>query len=136
MEYQKAKNLLENTSNQPTKFRTKKWVEVNDVSRGTYHTNSQIKFKTSMLRSSLCDYSDAYILAKLTNSIERVAAPSQADKSDEVVFKMCTPFTNCIGEINNNQTDNAKNIDEIMPMYNLIECRDNYSKSIRKFMAI
>ena len=52
-------NLLDNTPNQPTKFRTKNWVEINDDSRGTYNTNSQIKFKTSMLRSSLYDYSDA-----------------------------------------------------------------------------
>ena len=60
MEYQKIINLLENTPNQPTKFRTKTCVEINDESRGTYTTNSQIKFKTSMLRSILCDYSDAY----------------------------------------------------------------------------
>ena len=60
MEYQKIINLLDNTPNQPTKF----WVEINDDSRGTRNTNSQIKFKTSMLRSSLCDYSDAYNLLK------------------------------------------------------------------------
>ena len=60
MEYQKIINLLENTPNQPTKFRTKKWVEINDKSCGTYNTNIQINFKTSMLRSSLWDYSDAY----------------------------------------------------------------------------
>ena len=62
MEHQKMINLLGNTPNQPTKFRTKNWVEVNDESRRTYNSNSQIKFKTSMLRSSLCDYSDAYIV--------------------------------------------------------------------------
>ena len=56
MEYQKIINLLENTPNQLRKFRTKNWVEVNDESRGTYNVNSQIKFKTSMLRSILCDY--------------------------------------------------------------------------------
>ena len=55
-------NLLDNTPNQPTKFRIKNWVERNDDSRGTYNTNSKIKFQTLMLRSSLCDYSDAYIL--------------------------------------------------------------------------
>ena len=59
MEYQKIINLLENTPNQLTKFITKNWVEKNDDSCGTYNTNSQIKFKTSMLRSSLYDYSDA-----------------------------------------------------------------------------
>ena len=69
MEYQKIINLLDNTPNQPTKFRTKNWVEINDNSRGTYNTNSPIKFKTSMSRSSLCDYSDAYILASGTITI-------------------------------------------------------------------
>ena len=62
MEYQKIINFLENAPNQQNKFRTRNWVEVNDESRGTYDINSQIKCKTSMLRSSLCDYSDAYIL--------------------------------------------------------------------------
>ena len=57
MEYQKIANLLDNASNQPSKFRTKNWVEINDESRGTYSVNRQINFKTSMLRSSLCDYS-------------------------------------------------------------------------------
>ena len=64
MKYQKIANLLDNTSNQPSKFRTKNWVEINDESRGTYSVNRQINFKISMLRSSLCDYSDAYILVK------------------------------------------------------------------------
>ena len=62
MEYQKIINLLDNTPNQPTKFRTKKWVEINDEVSEMYNTNSQIKFKTLMLRSSLCDYSDVYNL--------------------------------------------------------------------------
>ena len=61
MEYQKIVNLLDNTLNQPSKFRKKNWVEINDESRGTYTSNS-IKFKTTMLRSNLCDYADAYIL--------------------------------------------------------------------------
>ena len=65
MEYQKIINLLENTPNQPSKFRTKNWVEVNDESRVTYKANSEIRFKTSMLRSSLCDYSDVYILVSV-----------------------------------------------------------------------
>ena len=66
MEYQKIINLSDNTPNQLTKFRTKNLAEINDDSRGTYNTNSLIKFKTSMLRSSLCDYSDTYILVKGT----------------------------------------------------------------------
>ena len=69
MEYQKIINLWDNTSNQPTKFRTKNWVKINDESRGMYNTNSQIKLKTSMLRSSLCDYSDAYMLVKGTITV-------------------------------------------------------------------
>ena len=59
MKYQKIANLLDSASNKPSKFRTKNWVEINDESRGTYAVNKQIKFKTSMLQSSLCDYSDA-----------------------------------------------------------------------------
>ena len=69
MEYKKIINLLNNAASQPTKFRTKKWVEINDNSRGTYNTNSQIKFKTSMLRSILREFSDAYILVRGNTSI-------------------------------------------------------------------
>ena len=58
MEYQKIINLLDNISKQPSKFRRKSWVEINDESRGAYNTNSQTKFKTTMLKSSLRDYSD------------------------------------------------------------------------------
>ena len=70
MEYQKIANLIDDVSNQPSKFRTKNWVEINDGSRGTYNVNSQIKFKTTMLKSSLCDYSDAYISFKGTFLLE------------------------------------------------------------------
>ena len=69
MEYQKIANLLDDASNQPSKFRTKNWVEINDESRGTYSLNSQIKFKTTMLKCSLCDYSDAYIFVKGTITV-------------------------------------------------------------------
>ena len=74
MEYQKIINLLCNTPNQPTKFRTKNWIEINDESSLMHNTNSQIRFKTSMLRSSLCDYSDAYILVKGTIIVANTAA--------------------------------------------------------------
>ena len=67
MEYQKIIKLLDNTTNQPTKFRTKNLVEINDDSRGTYNANSQIKFKTLMLKSCYCDYSDAYMYAYKSN---------------------------------------------------------------------
>ena len=130
MEYQKIVNLLnDDKSNQPSKFRAKNWVEINDESRGTYN----VMFKTAMLKSSLCDYSDAYILVKGTITITGAgddAAARQADERDKgVVFKNCAPFTNCISEINNTQVDNAKDIDTVMPMYNLIEYSDNYAKT-------
>ena len=134
MEYQKIANLLDGkTSNKPSKFRTKNLVEINDESRGTYNVNSQIKFKTTMLKSSLCDYSDAYILVKGTITIAGAgddAAARQADERDkDVIFKNCAPFINCISEINNTQVDNTKDIDIVMPMYNLIEYSDNYAKT-------
>ena len=131
MEYQKIANLIDETPNQPSKFRTKNLVEINDESRGAYNVNSQIKFKTTMLKSSLCDYSDAYILVKGTVSINNTAAAGAAanNTNKKVIFKNCAPFTNCISEINNTQIDNAKDIDIVMPMYNLIEYSDNYAKT-------
>ena len=78
MEYQKIVNLLDSASNQPSKFRTKNWVEINDESRGTYSVNRQIIFKTSMLRSSLCDYSDACILVKGNITVNNIAAEDAA----------------------------------------------------------
>ena len=131
MEYQKIANLIDDTSNQPSKFRTRNWVEINDESRGAYNVNSQIKFKTTMLKSSLCDYSDAYILVKGTISATNTAAAGAAANNinKKVIFKNCAPFTNCVSEINNTLIDNAKDIDIVMPMYNLIEYSDNYAKT-------
>ena len=125
MEYQNIANLIDDTSNQPSKFRTKNLVEINDESRGAYNVNSQIKFKTTMLKSSLCDYSDAYILVKGTISVINTADEGAAVNNT----KNCAPFTNCISEINNTQVDNAKDIDIVMPMYNLIEYSNNYAKT-------
>ena len=128
MEYQKIANLIDDTSNQPSKFRARNWVEINDESRGAYNVNSQIKFKTTMLKSSLCDYSDAYIFVKGTiNTAAADAAVNNINK--KVIFKNCAPFTNCISEINNMLIDNAKDIDIVIPMYNLIEYSDNYAKT-------
>ena len=133
MEYQKIANLIDDTSNQPSKFRTRNWVEINDESSGAYNVNSQIKFKIVMLKSSLRDYSDAYILVKETITINgrgADAAAIQADARDKgVAFKNCAPFINCISEINNTEIDNAKDIDIVMPMYNLIEYSDNSGKT-------
>ena len=128
MEYQKIVNLIDdNTLNQPSKFRTRNWIEINDGSRGVYNVNSQIKFKTTMLKSSLCD---SYILVKGTISINNTAAQGAANNTNKkVIFRNCAPFTNCISEINNTHIDNAKDIDIVMPMYNLIEYGDNYAKT-------
>ena len=127
--------MIDDASNQPSKFRTKNWVEMNNESRGTYNVNSQIKFKTTMLKSSLCDYMGAYIIVKgkitVTGEGDNAAA-RQADERDKgVVFKNCAPFTNCISEINN-----TKYIDIVMLMYNLIEYSDRICKNIGVFMAI
>ena len=64
MEYQQIANLIDDGSNQPSNFKTKNWAEITDESRGTYNANSQIKFKTTMIKSCLYDYSNAYILVK------------------------------------------------------------------------
>ena len=132
MEFQKIANLLDNASNQPSIFREKNWVEINDGSRGTYTGNS-IKFKSTMLRSNLCGYAAAYILVNgriKTTGAGTDAATRQADEINKGVrFKNCAPFTKCISKINNTEIDNAKDIDIVMPMYNLIEYSDNYSKT-------
>ena len=128
MKYQKIINLLENTANQPTKFRTKKWVEINDESRGTYKKDDQIRFKTSILRSSLCNYSDAYILVKGTITIAQETAAAPSNDNKKVIFENHAPYTGCISRINNAQVEDAQYIDVAMPMYNLIEYSDNYSK--------
>ena len=84
-----------------------------------------------MLRSSLCDYSDAYILVKGNIAVNNTAGAGAAanNTNKKVIFKNCAPFTNCISKINNTQIDNAEYIDIVMPMYNLIEYSDNYSKT-------
>ena len=130
MEYQKTMNLLDNTPNQPTKFRSKNWVEINDESRGTYNTNSKIRFKTSMLRSNLFDYSDAYILVKGTITVASTGTAAASNNADrKVIFKNCASFSSCISRINNTQIDDAQYIDIVILMYNLIEYSDNYSKT-------
>ena len=130
MECQKI-NLLDNKSNQPSKFRTKNWVEINDKSRGTYKGNSTINFKTTMLKSSICDYSDVYTLVKGNTSVDNTAAAPATTKNTnkKVISKNCAPFTDSINEINNTLAKNAKHIDIVMPMYNLIEYSDNYLKT-------
>ena len=87
MEYQKIINLLENALNQPSKFKIINWVEINDVSNGVCNTGSPVKLRTLMLRSSLCDYSDAYILVKGTITVSNTGtttAPNNRNK--KVIF--------------------------------------------------
>ena len=129
MEYQT--NLLDNAPNKPSKLKTRNWVEINDESRGTYNTNAQIKFKTTMLKSILCDYSDAYILFKGNITVNNTAGAGAAanNTNKRVIFKNCTPFAECKSETNNTQVDSAKYIDRVMPMYNLIEYSEIYSKT-------
>ena len=124
--------MLDSASNQPSRFRTRNWVEINDNSRGTY-TNAGIKFKTTILKSDLCDYTDAYIFVRCTIAITRAGDDAAARQLDErnkgVIFKNCAPFTKCISRMNNADIDNAQDIDIVMPMNNLIEYSDNYSKT-------
>ena len=75
--------MLNDGLNKPSKFKTRNWVEINDEARGTYSPNKQIKFKTSMLRSSLCDYSDAYILVKGNITVNNTAADGAAANNDD-----------------------------------------------------
>ena len=131
MEYQKIINLLDNTPNEPCKCSTDNWVEIYGDSRGPYNTNSQIKFKTIMLKSSLHDYSDAYILLSGTITVPNTVVDGVAanNTNQKVIFKNCAPFTNCIREINYTQLDIAKEIDVVMPIYNLIKYSNNYLKT-------
>ena len=134
MEYQKIANFLNDESiKKPSKFKTRNWAEINDEARSTYSPNKQVKFKTSILTSSLCDYGDAYVLVKgnitvnNTNTNNNAGAVNNTNK--KAIFKNCVPFTNCISKINNTQKDSAEYNDIVMPMYNLIKYSDNYSKT-------
>ena len=126
MEYQKIANLLNRESNQPSKFRTRNWVEINDEARGEYSPDN------INVRSSVCGYSVAYILIKGTITVNNTAADDAAavnNTDKKVIFKNCAPFTSCISKIYSEQIDNAEYIHIVMPMYNLIEYSENYSKT-------
>ena len=111
MEYQKTINLLDNTLNQTSKFRAKNQFEINNDSRGTYNTNSQNEFETLLLQASLCDYSNTNILTYFF--FKRG-------------FENCASFTDGISKINKTQLDNAKEIDVVITIHNLIKYSDNY----------
>ena len=104
MEYQEVINLLDNTQNELSEFGTKNWFEINDKSRGTYNKGNEIKFKTSMTRWNICNYSDAYIL--VSGEGDSDAAKRADERNKEVIFENCAPFTDCISNINNTQIDN------------------------------
>ena len=121
METQKIINLLNDSSNEESKFATKKWYVIDSqTTKGKYKQGDTIKFETETIKSSLCDYSDAFIL--VTGNI-KVAA----DDNTDVAFKNCAPFSTCTTKINDIFVDEANHIYIAMPMYNLIEYSDNYS---------
>ena len=91
--------LLNNTPNQPSKFRAKYWAQVNAEFHGTYNVNSQIKFRTSRLRSSLCDYSDANILVRATITVLNTGTAAKPNSIKNMVIKNCVLFTNYINEV-------------------------------------
>ena len=152
MEFQKIINLLDITSDYKDlpRYVTKKWIEVYDQSEKNYNVNKEIRFKTSVLRSDLCDFSNAYIAVKenITVSKKRFTAndfeaPNNTatiatatnDANNNVLdekklfFKNNAPFINCISKINGTKIDNAEDLDVLMPMYNLLEYSKNYEKT-------
>ena len=108
-------------------------VILNDESKESYSTGSGIKFKTTMLRSSFCDYADTYIFVKGTIPITGAGDNDAVKRLDErntgVIFNNCAPFTKCISRINGTEIDIAKDIGIIIRIYNLTEYGDNYSKT-------
>ena len=130
MEYQKIANLLGTTLDEVPRFITKKWVEVHDQSGSAddrYKPNKQIRFKISILRSDLRDFSDAHIVVK--GEVIVTAESNTSRKNRPLAFKNNTLFTNCISKIDIVLTDNAEDLDVVMPMYSLIEYIKNYRKA-------
>ena len=129
MEFEKIINLLGTTSDNKNlpRFVTKKWIEVFDQSEKNYSPNKEIRIKTSMLRSGLCNYSNAYIIVK---GDINVTNPNNAKINKAVAFKNNDPFINCISKINAIKIDNAEDLDVAMPMYNLLEYSENYKETI------
>ena len=130
MIYQKITNLLINRSYNVPRLITKKSIEVHDQSGNTkkwYKPSKQIRFKTPMLKSDLCDYNNAYTVVKGTIFIE--ARNNRDIKNRSLAFKNNAPFISCISKINNSLIENAEELDIVMPMYNLIEYSKNYRKT-------
>ena len=137
MEYDKINNLLlseDNESKQLFKFVTREYVEVNSLSN-TYNENKSIRFKTPMLRSNLCDYSDAHILVKGTITVTAPRVNNNADnirdkRNRPLILKNNAPFLSCITRINGKLIEDADDLDIVMTMYNLLEYSKNYRKTI------
>ena len=113
--------MLNISENESSKFAIKKWCIIDSDSKGKYSHKNPIKFLTQAIESSLCDYSDAYVL--VTGNI----AVAGGNANTKVAFKNCSPFNKCRTEINGTFVDEADFINIAMPMYNLIEYSDNYS---------
>ena len=128
--YPKITDSLDTTSDNVPRFITKKWIEFFDQSgsaKDRYKLSKQIRFKTSMLRSHLCDFSDAYIVVKGTITVTKTNGRKIINiRNRFLVFKNNVRFTNCISKINNVLIDNAEDIDVVMVMYNLLEYIKNY----------
>ena len=135
MEYGKINNLLlSEESEKLSKFVTREYVKVNSLS-DRYNENKSIRFKTPMLRSNLCDYSDAYILVKGTITVTATGVNNDANnirdkKNRPLILKNNAPFVSCITRINGELIEDADDLDIVMPMYNLLEYSKNYRKTI------
>ena len=131
METQKIVNLLNGSENENSKFPTKRWYVIDSESKGNNSHANPIKFLTTSLESSLCDYSDVYILVTGNITVTRRNVANTEDivlnAATQVVFRNCAPFKDCITEIIDTFVDYADFDNIAMPMYNLIEYSDNYS---------
>ena len=119
MEFQKNVSFLDTTSDEKDlrRFVTKKWIEVYDQSEGHYKVNKEIRIKTSMLRSDLCDFNNAYIVVKVDITLEGDNDANKRNKN--LSFKNNAPFINCISRTNGVKIDNAEDLNVVVPMYNL-----------------
>ena len=117
MEFQKIVNFLDTTSDDKDlpRFVTKKWIEVYDQSEKNYSPNKEIRIKMSMLRSDLCDFSDAYIFVEGTITL---GGNNNANKQNKnLAFKINAPFINCVSKINGVKIDNAEELDVVIRRY-------------------
>ena len=128
MEFQKIVDLLDRTSDEKDlpRFVTKKRIEVYDQSERDYRVNKEIRIKTPILRSDLCDFSDAYVVVKGDIT---VTDPDKTKRNEATAFKNNAPFINCISNIDGVQIDNAEDLDVVMPMYSLLEHSKSYKKT-------